>query len=42
MARVYFHVDLNAFFASAEVLLNPSLAGKPMAVAGHTLSLIHI
>ena len=36
MARVYFHVDLNAFFASAEVLLNPSLAGKPMAVAGHT------
>ena len=36
MARVYFHIDLNAFFASAEILLNPSLAGKPMAVAGHT------
>ena len=36
MARVYFHIDLNAFFASAEILLNPSLAGKPLAVAGHT------
>lgn len=36
MARVYFHVDLNAFFANAEILLDPSLKGKPMAVAGKT------
>lgn len=36
MARVYFHIDLNAFFASAEILLDPTLAGKPIAVGGHT------
>ena len=36
MARIYFHIDLNAFFASAEVLLDPSLKGKPIAVSGHT------
>lgn len=36
MSRVYFHVDLNAFFASAEVLLDPTLKGKPLAVAGKT------
>lgn len=33
MSKVYFHVDLNAFFASAEVLLNPELKGKPIAVS---------
>ncbi len=36
MSRVYFHIDLNAFFASCEVLLDPSLKGKPIAVSGHT------
>lgn len=28
------HVDLNAFFATAEVLRDPTLAGKPLIVAG--------
>ena len=32
MARVLFHIDLNAFFASAEEIKNPDLKGKPMAV----------
>ena len=36
MARVYFHIDLNAFYANAEVLLDPSLKGKPIAVSGAT------
>lgn len=36
MSKVYFHVDLNAFFANAEVLKDPSLKDKPIAVAGQT------
>ena len=36
MARVIFHIDLNAFFANAEVLLDPSLKGKPLVVSGNT------
>lgn len=36
MAHVYFHIDLNAFFANAEVLLDPSLKGQPIAVSGQT------
>ena len=34
MARVIFHIDLNCYFASAEVNRNPSLEGKPIVVAG--------
>lgn len=36
MSRIYFHIDLNAFFANAEILLDPSLKGKPLIVAGVT------
>ena len=36
MAHVYFHIDLNAFFANAEILLDPSLKGKPLVVSGKT------
>lgn len=36
MYRVYFHIDLNAFFANAEVLLNPELKGQPIVISGAT------
>lgn len=36
MSKVIFHIDLNAFFASAEIILDPSLLGKPVAVSGMT------
>lgn len=34
MARVLFHIDLNAFFASAEILRNSALEGQPVVVGG--------
>ncbi len=36
MANIYFHIDMNAFFVNAEILLDPSLKGKPVAVCGST------
>ena len=32
MARVIFHIDINAFFASAEIIRRPSLEGKAIAI----------
>lgn len=34
MAKVIMHIDLNAFFATAETIKNPSLEGLPLVVAG--------
>lgn len=34
MAKVIMHIDLNAFFATAEEIKDPSLKGKPLVVGG--------
>lgn len=34
MERIVLHSDLNNFYASVERMLNPALAGKPVAVCG--------
>lgn len=34
MARVIFHIDLNSYYASAEIVRNGALAGQPVVVGG--------
>lgn len=34
--QVIFHIDLNAFFASAEISVDPTLEGKPLVVSGNS------
>ncbi len=34
MQKVYFHIDLDAFFASVEQLIHPEYRGKPVIVGG--------
>ena len=36
MPRIIFHSDLNCFYASVEMMLDPSLRGKAVAVCGAT------
>ncbi|WP_332691153.1 DNA polymerase IV [Halalkalibacter lacteus] len=34
-ARLIFHLDMNSFFASVEIAHDPTLKGKPVAIAGN-------
>src|SRR5690625_2034857 len=34
-AKVIFHIDMNSFYASVEMVHEPELRGKPVAIAGN-------
>lgn len=36
MSKIIMHIDLNAFFATAETIRDPSLEGKPLIIAGNS------
>lgn len=36
MSKIIMHIDLNAFFATAETIRDPSLENKPLIIAGHS------
>lgn len=36
MSKIIMHIDLNCFFARAQVIKEPELEGKPLIIAGHT------
>ena len=36
MSRIIMHIDLNCFFARAQVIKEPELEGKPLIIAGST------
>ncbi len=36
MSKIIMHIDLNCFFARAQVIKEPELEGRPLIIAGHT------
>ena len=36
MSRIIMHIDLNCFYARAQVIKEPELEGKPLIIAGST------